>query len=282
MKISAFYENIETGAVNEGIPIEKALAQLKDDGMEQVCICCDTLKKDITMMQDMLRKAGVGVEGLYGYFSFAEDPLNIWYKDIIDLAVKMNADNILIVPGLIERNSKSVLQLKKNMWTGLKNAVLYGEEQGVTVSIEDYDDLKAPYCNISGISEFLQNVPGLRLSFDTGNFVMEHEDEVKAFELLRDHICTVHLKDRGRAEKLPGRKNLPMTVCADGDRICTVPAGDGFIHIKEILSKLRENGFDGGLVAEMYGYPEQNMYQGIRRSVRWIRNTWQMDLMMKK
>lgn len=125
-----------------------------------------------------------------------------------------------------------------------------------------------PYCRIDGVSEFLANVPGLQFSFDTGNFVMYHEDEVEAFELFKDKICTVHLKDRGHG------KEQPVVICADGEKVCTVPVGDGFIHIKEILLNLKQLGYDGGLIAEMYGHAAENMYDGIRKSVKWIRETW--------
>ncbi len=66
------------------------------------------------------------------------------------------------------------------------------EKTGVAVSIEDFDGLTAPYCRVSGVAEFLENVPGLKLSFDTGNFVMFHDDELKAFEIFKEKICTVH------------------------------------------------------------------------------------------
>ena len=36
MKISAFYENILEGAMNDGLDMKTALAQLKQDGMEKV------------------------------------------------------------------------------------------------------------------------------------------------------------------------------------------------------------------------------------------------------
>ena len=76
------------------------------------------------------------------------------------------------------------------------------------------------------------------------------------------------MKDRCRESE------HPFVICADGEKLCTVPVGDGFIHIKEILSKLKQQGYDGGLIAEMYGHSAENMYDGIRKSVKWVRKTW--------
>jgi sugar phosphate isomerase/epimerase len=66
----------------------------------------------------------------------------------------------------------------------------------IAVSMEDFDGLEAPYCTIAGLNDFLTDVPGLACSFDTGNFIMYQENELEAFQLFRDKICTVHLKDR--------------------------------------------------------------------------------------
>lgn len=290
MKISAFYENILEGAESDGLEIRTALACLKEDGLEKVYISYDILKKDTeeTIIK-MLQELGLGVEGIYGFFRFEKFPMDDSYRRMIDFAVKVNAGNVLLVPGMIvEDDRKRSAELLENMWTGLRNAVWYGTEQGIAVSIEDFDGLDAPYCTIRGTAEFLNHVPGLQLSFDTGNFVMYHEDELEALRLFRDKICTVHMKDRCREDDLvsgtdpcceadgdraDAEKELPVTVCADGERICTVPVGSGFIRMKEILTELKKQGYDGGLIAELYGHPAENMYQGIRESVKWIRKT---------
>lgn len=256
--------------MKDGLDMKTALARLKQDGMEKVYFSYDTLKNDTDeKIMKMLQELELEVEGLYGFFRFDRDPLDDSYQGMIDMAVKIKAGNVLFVPGFITKDDKQEeKQLLENMWTGLKKAVQYGKKQGVAVSIEDFDGLDAPYCRVNGVAEFLKNVPGLQFSFDTGNFVMYHEDEEEAFELFKDKICTVHLKDRGRDNE------HPFVICADGEKLCTVPVGDGFIHIKEIISKLKQQGYDGGLIAEMYGHSAENMYDGIRKSVKWIRKTW--------
>lgn len=291
MKISAFYENILDAINYEHLDTKTYLAQLKQDGMEKVYISYETLKNDQEeSILKMLQELELGVEGLYGFIFFDHSPLDESYKNMIDLAAKVNAGNVLFVPGFItDEDLSNEKQIKENMWTGLKNAVKYGKEKGVAVSIEDFDGLTAPYCRISGVAEFLENVPGLQFSFDTGNFVMYHDDELEAFEMFKDKICTVHLKDRlhekdilcdentlgGKDENVdfPG-KEYSFVICADGEKMGAVPVGDGVMQIKEIMSRLKSQGYDGGLIAELYGYPSEIMAEGIRKSVRWIKETW--------
>lgn len=273
MKISVFYENIAEGVNFYNLDMKETLMQLKEEGLEKIYFSYDTLKNDKEdTILFMLRELELGVEGLYSFVQFDYFPMDEEYKGCIDMALKCNAGNVLLVPGFIREDEKErEEELKQNMWTGLKNAVQYGKEKGIAVSIEDFDGLTAPYCCVVGVKEFLENVPGLAFSFDTGNFVMYHDDEQEAFELFNDKICTVHLKDRshkGDNEKHPG------LACADGEVLYSVPIGSGFIKIEEIMAKLKEQGYDGGLIAELYGYYPENMIEGIRKSVRWIRETW--------
>jgi L-ribulose-5-phosphate 3-epimerase len=45
---------------------------------------------------------------------------------------------------------------------------------------------------------FMENVPGLGLTFDTGNFVLRECDVLEAYGLLSEYIVHVHCKDRVR------------------------------------------------------------------------------------
>ena len=63
-------------------------------------------------------------------------------------------------------------------------------------------------------------------------------------------------------------------VCADGEELYAVPVGDGFIQLKEILAQLKESGYDGGLIVELYGYYAKDMLEGLLRSVKWVKQAW--------
>lgn len=274
MKISAFYENILEGARFEGIDIKRILHQLKTEGMEKIYLSYTTLKNDAgESILQMLQDVGIGVEGLYGFISFEHNPMDEEFRHMIDMAVKVKGRNFLFVPGFVtEEKQCNAGELKENMWIGLRNAVQYGKKHGIDVTIEDFDGLTAPYCRLSGVQEFLENVPEMKCSFDTGNFIMYHDDELEAYEMLKDNICNVHLKDRSYYRKCDKH---PATVCADGECMYSVPVGEGVMQIKEIMTRLKKNGFDEGLIVELYGYYADDMLEGIRKSVKWVKETWE-------
>lgn len=68
--------------------------------------------------------------------------------------------------------------------------------------------------------------------FDFANFVQAGQDTLEAYELLKEHIAYIHIKD---ALKKNGN---------------VVPAGYGDGNVKEILSRLFSNGFRGFLSLE--------------------------------
>ena len=68
--------------------------------------------------------------------------------------------------------------------------------------------------------------------FDFANFVQAKQDTLEAYDLLKDHIAYVHVKD---------------ALWKDGN---VVPAGYGDGNVAAILKKLYENGFDGFLSLE--------------------------------
>ena len=72
--------------------------------------------------------------------------------------------------------------------------------------------------------------------FDPANFVQANVDTIKAFELLKDNIVYLHIKDCNK----------------DGN---IVPSGDGIGNIKEILEKLYKSGYEGFVSLEPHlGY----------------------------
>lgn len=271
MHIAAFFENIFAGAQAEGITVKEALRRMMDAGLEKIYISPQGIEDaGGEALIATLQELRLPVEGLHSWFDLAHCPEDESYRDLIDMAVRLGAPNVLIVPGLIPKEDVDRRgQMIENIKNALVKAVAYGKEKGVAVSMEDLDNLDAPFCTADGLDWFMQNVDGLQCSFDTGNLVMYHEDEAEAFERFRDKVCTMHLKDRSLTRL--HEKDWPL-VCADGAICYPAPVGSGFIKIAEIIGKLKQQGYEGGLIAEIYGCDGEYMLDSIARSIRWIKS----------
>ncbi|MCR5273435.1 MAG: sugar phosphate isomerase/epimerase [Lachnospiraceae bacterium] len=264
MRIAAFYENIKSASEIEGIPVYDILAELKELGLELIYISGDSYKEDRDFVKETLKKLGLGVEGMHQHFDFAHDANNRTYEEFIDLAKEAGASNILLVPGFVMPDEKDKEEeILKNMKACMTRAVEYGKKAGVDVCMEDFDSMNSPINSVDGLDIFFDSIPDLKCAFDTGNFCCYEDDEVKALEHFKDKIVTVHIKDRGKTRH--NEKDYPC-ICHDGIEAWTVPAGTGYIRIDEIIQKLKEWGYTGNVIAELYGYTDA--YEGFKTSVK--------------
>lgn len=69
--------------------------------------------------------------------------------------------------------------------------------------------------------------PNLRATFDPANFVQCGEDTLKAYEMLKDYIEYMHIKDARYVDDV------------------VVPAGMGDGNVKAVLTNLKNDGFEG-------------------------------------
>ncbi len=267
MKIAAFYENIVYGAEKEQVCIEEVLDELKAQGLQMIYISLESLKEKEEELLQLFREKDLAIEGLHQHFDFGHHPEDESYKEYIDTALRVGAENCLIVPGLFSKEDEENRdEIMENMAGAVKKAVAYGKERGINVCMEDYDSMASPYNCVNGLSYFFEKIPDLKCAFDTGNFVCYKEDEEAAFLKFADKICTVHLKDRSKSAHMQGDVGC---VCFDGSSAFSAPVGSGYIHIKEILDGLKRRNYDGNVIVELYGY--EDTLKGIKKSIRWVR-----------
>lgn len=270
MEIAAFYENIAQGASALNISVKEALLSLKEKGMTRVYMCDRTFYDVKDTLIPVLKALNIGIEGFFAFGDYGHCPDSEDYKELVDLAKDQGAGNVLIVPGFVGRDEKAQEEtLIKNMIHGMANAAAYGKKMGVCVSMEDFDGMEAPFSSVEGLKRFMDGIPDLYCSFDTGNFIMYHEDEKAALELFKDRLCTIHMKDRSDVPLHPGDK---AKVCADGAKKYPSPVGYGNIAMKEILGRLKAIGYQGNVIVEMMDADEHYVLEDIEKSVLWLKD----------
>ena len=267
MTIAVFYENIYDGVKATGQDMESVLARLKDAGMDMLYISADSWRRDRKDLKRQMENVGLTMEGMHAFCDFPKAPDTEAYKELIDLAVDSGANNFLIVPGFLSTGN-SIRDLE-SITQGVRKAVEYGQTVGMPVLMEDFDGLTAPYNCMAGLKYFLDAVPGLGCAFDTGNFVMFHENVLAAFDLFADKIQTLHLKDRTGARR--HENDTPLT-CADGAQTFACAPGSGGVPIEEILNRLKARHYPGNVIAELYCCDPREVLNDIEWSVRWLKS----------
>lgn len=277
MKISVFYDHILQATEQSGKPLSEILYLSRQAGIDGVEISLDTLCEN-PGIPDRLKEAGLIVSCIYAFYDMGTRDEGKRGELHIDMADKVGAGRILVVPGFLTSGESEKLQdccesyectadfMKHNesvqkMAAGLCSIIMLANKKGIKVTVEDFDGRTSPLSRMNSLLWFLKNVPGLGFTLDMGNFAYSDEDVIEAYELLEDHIAHVHCKDRGEEPGVCGINNHGLS---------SVAVGDGYLPIADLVRKLQKTGYDGFLAIEHFDAPAQE--DCIRRSAVFLRD----------
>ena len=155
------------------------------------------------------------------------------FKRSVEIAHMMNTKNIRMFSFYIpEDSTEARSQYKGEVFDRIGRFVDYARGNDVILLHENEKGIygeKAPECK-ELMDEF--GCESFRAIFDFANFVQADQDTHEAYELLKDHIAYIHIKDAIRGS---GK---------------VVPVGYGDGNVKEILDDIFTNGFNGFLSLE--------------------------------
>ena len=156
----------------------------------------------------------------------------------------IGTDKLMIVPGTFDAKACRQLRREEQLRRAIElytAAVRRGKERGIEILFEDTPQPHKPLSSSADCRAILDAVPGLGFVFDTANFlVAEPEcDLPAAWELLKDRVCRVHLKDVVRG-------SIPRAeACENGESILAVAAGSGIVPLRPFEEKVKADGYDG-------------------------------------
>ncbi|MBQ7775663.1 MAG: sugar phosphate isomerase/epimerase [Lachnospiraceae bacterium] len=186
-------------------------------------------------IKERLDEAGVALSALgspLGKIGI-EDPFEKHFEDFkqaVDIAHRMNAKNIRMFSFYIPEGKNE--SYKNQVFERLGKFVDYAKENDVVLLHENEKGIygeKAKEC-----LELMEAFRGehFKAIFDFANFVQADQDTLEAYELLKNDIAYIHVKD---------------AIAGSGQ---VVPAGMGDGNVEAILNDLYANGFAGFLSLE--------------------------------
>lgn len=261
-RISVFYEHMAEAMKQENITLDEVCAAVKRFGFDGVELDANRIKNEGDVILPALQKSGLCVNGIYNFFDFGSEtgsPENDRAESlrVIDCCEKANCKFLLAVAGFLTedemvRGSAKYEARRLRMAASLTELTAEAEKHGITVVMEEFDNLTAPYSRADELMWFMRHVPGLRCGFDTGNFLYNEEDAVKNFSLFRPYIASVHCKDRAFTENT----GSPCVTVANR-KLYPVAVGDGNLPIEKMMRVLLDSGYTGSFAAEHFGSIEQ-------------------------
>lgn len=257
-KLSTFYNHIYVAAEQNGWDVETAMKQAKSYGVDFIEVQYGP-DFDVEATKALLESSDMQVACVCANFDFLHDSAEISkekYERVLDVAKELECDKVLCIPGMMdaEGNHEEQMVIFAEKIAEMCKAA---EMQGITILVEDFDNVNSPCCRTADLKYLLEHVQGLKFAFDTGNFRYCVEDLGEAYELLRGYVAHVHLKDRG--ESAPEGETEPGFILdTDGNPIYTTAVGEGDLKLDGWIKRLIADGFEGIFVLEHFGAKDQN------------------------
>lgn len=273
-----FYEHIIEGAAQRQISIPAALEAARKMGYE--ALECDLWRlENKGETKRLFDDTGFKAVSIYSTYDFPREPAQAArekYLPHLETAAFFGAKKVLCVPGFIEAadNYPDCMKLAAER---LNEMCAAAENYDITVTVEDYDDIKSPCCKTAGIKFLLDNVPELMFTFDTGNFAYCLEEAAKACEIFFSRIAHVHLKDRLRTVRhMPDGKKPPNPKAdLSGKDMYPCAVGAGYIGIESLMKRLSEKGYKGDYTVEHFG--AENQFETMELSIKNLNNFLSCD-----
>lgn len=250
MMLSVFFDHVLQAKEQTGKPVEELLKGVRAAGIRAVEINLTYLCEHEEVLE-LLVQNDLGISCIYEFYDMGRCDETEKARRHVEMAVKVGAKRILVVPGFLSHEASEEMQKCmpsaekigafferndeiKRMAEGLSYVAKLGKEKGIAVTVEDFDDRNSPLAGMHGISWFLEQVPELMYTLDTGNFLFYGETVLEAFELLKDRVVHVHCKDRSP------------------ENHASVQTGSGYIPFGDVLEKLKLHKYDGYLAIEHF------------------------------
>lgn len=266
MRISVFYSHILAASEQRGLTVDEVLRRVREFGIAAVELDLDQVMPSKEAMKASLEQADLSVASMYAFFDFGNDSNPEPGLKFLDTAEYLGAGKILVIPGFIEESAGIEERAKalQSMAAALREMCEYAEQKNILVTLEDFDDIRAPFSSSDELLWFMEQVPKLGCTFDTGNFLYRGEDELVAFEKLKARIVHVHCKDRSLDEQ----DGVAPKITTEGTWLFPSPVGYGCIRMEEILNRLRAIGYNDTLAIEHFDAMDELSY--IEQSAEWL------------
>ena len=218
-------------------------------------------------------------------YSCCDIAVNLIGENDTDLAVTLDKVVSDIEFCKVNMNCPVVLLYGTKPAPGMTNEdarKLYGEQVAkvvdrtkncdVTITIEDFGIY--PYFSAGGTHclEILEsaNCPDVKFTFDNGNFLFAGDKPSRVYDMLKERIVHVHIKDLVLCQS----EGQPMPASLTGKEHKTCLIGEGEAEVADTISLLKENGYGNYLSLEVSAAdPLGEVIHG----AKFVREVWGKD-----
>lgn len=225
---------------------------VRDCGISAVEIMSVELEeRSLTAFKEYYNSYGLEVTGFILFTDFVNLRESAYAAEMnrIRALLQEASDNgirhVMVVPNIKGvKCPEDKLAARDRMVAGMKEIVQYADEIDITITMENYSQHTHPYSTIDEMLYLMEHIPGLKYTLDAGNFYCVKEDVLKAYDVLKKYLVHAHVKD-WTADPF-GYIIRPEIPAIKG-----CEPGLGLIPLKELLARMKQDGYRGDLLAEI-------------------------------
>lgn len=274
-KYSTFYHHIREAARERGVSMDDMLQEVRSWGIQYVELDRDDFADEAQLRElaDQLARCDMQPSSIYGHYHWDHDPtLPTEDELLIRQAKVLGCERIMVIPGFYSdlNDADKCAREQDQMIAGTKRLAEVAAAQGLTATIECFDDGRSPIATIEGMAAFLEAAPELFVTLETGNFLFSGDDILEAQLRFRDRVRHVHLKDRFLPSQAPeATPTGDVTTATTGLVMYPCAVGHGHIPMTTVLDRLNKDGYDGVMTIEHFGVA--SYYDAIHASITWLK-----------
>lgn len=262
MRKSVFLGHIHEVVQQRGGTLRQWLIKTRELGYEGLECDYVDLAKDPEGFAQLLKDVDLEIASVPYFFEFHKGVFPERIREVVTNIARAGGRKLLAIPGEFCNEQPNALEM---MVEGMELVCAEADKVGVTVSLEDFGDLKSPCRDAAGIKYFFDRIPTLKFNMDTGNFLCMDADLLESAGLLIDRIAHVHLKDWSYTQ-MQARNDAFVTPA--GVVLYPCPVGSGAIPMTKALAMAEAAGYNGFCSAEHYGVADQ--WDFVVKSAAWM------------
>ena len=230
MEFGIFFDHIKRSARSYSDHASKLLSLslgIRSRGIKGVTVNLDSFSDDDL---SALRASGLRIDTAYCVCRLVQgEPLE---AERVERAAKIGAKFFMLVPGFYEDGVGDLDTALKNAAPLIIKTKKLCESTGLVCCMENYGGRLSPYSNADELRKFSDACDGLKIVFDSGNFLYFGLDPKAEWEKIRERVVHVHGKDLAAA---PG-PGSSLSVSPVGRVLCPTSLGRG--EAKDFLASL--------------------------------------------
>lgn len=263
MRITVFYDHVREACRQTGKSLDEIATVLVQHGISGVEMDYQDIRENGMKLAKKLRMVGLPIHCVYCFFDWGNQTQDKSYRKILRQISRYGVEHFMAIPGFVSEDQDRLVY-RERMAVVLQELCQYAKKKHMSVHMEDFDDKTAVFATGAEVKWFMDRIPELTCTFDTGNFLYSDEEAEKILPILLDRIAYVHCKDRSFDVKAGEEPKLTVS----GKAMYSASVGSGVIPMAELVDRIKASGYDGAYAIEHFG--SQNQLADMIASADWL------------